>query len=158
MQGEVHAPYELAVNKDMPEFRIVGTAIPSLNQYIDKVGKVTGWTTGVVGHTCVTIKKGGTNERLRCQDLVTNVADEGDSGSPVFTINPDETITLLGVLWGRITYFKGSYENGDDQVWTVISAVANIQQDLGSMAVTPPTTSSTTDPEPCEPQPGQVTC
>ena len=93
----------------------------------NKVGRTTGWTQGTVTHTCANIGVSGTNIVLLCQDIVENtevqIVAAGDSGSPVFRINADGNVTLLGNLWGG---------NSSGTLF-VHSPIANIERELGTL-------------------------
>jgi hypothetical protein len=69
-------------------------------QWVDKVGRTTGWTKGVVTHTCINIVM-PPNRQLLCQYLMTNMAGPGDSGSPVF-LQFGGNAQVTGMLWGGI--------------------------------------------------------
>jgi hypothetical protein len=72
--------------------------------------------TGVQGSTIV----------LLCQTFVTAssvIVQGGDSGSPVFAINPNGSATLLGGLWG-------GNQSGTQFVY---SPIANIRAELGAL-------------------------
>ncbi len=95
---------------------------------IQKVGRTTGWTSGNVRNTCVTVNVSGTNITLLCQTIVQNSGTQivagGDSGSPVFT--GSSNVTLVGILWG-------GNSSGDLFVFSPFSA---IQDELGEMDAT----------------------
>lgn len=92
---------------------------------VNKVGRTTGWTSGVVGATCVTVNVSGSKVQLLCQTIVENnsavIVGPGDSGSPVF-IGSSGSVTLAGILWG------GSPDGG----LFVFSPLKNIKNELGA--------------------------
>jgi hypothetical protein len=95
---------------------------------MQKVGRTTGWTSGNVTNTCVTVNVSGSNIQLLCQTIVQNpgtmIVQGGDSGSPVFT--GSSNVTLQGILWG-------GNSAGDLFVFSPFKAV---QDELGSMDAT----------------------
>lgn len=95
---------------------------PAVGEYMDKMGRTTGWTYGEVSKTCVDVESGDIM-RL-CQDFAKYGSDKGDSGSPVF-IWHGSTVTLQGIHWGST----------GDGANAIFSAMANIEYDLGSMSV-----------------------
>jgi hypothetical protein len=68
---------------------------------------------------------------IRCQGWVSLSSAKGDSGAPVFAMNADGTVTLLGMLWGRVTT--------DGQEYASFSSLGRIEMDLGSLQVMPAT-------------------
>ena len=87
------------------DFRIRGEqADPVQGEIADKVGRTTGWTTGVTTRTCVDIIAVGTTHIRLCQVLVGGIVDGGDSGSSVFRRKGGNyNVVLLGILWGGST-------------------------------------------------------
>ena len=99
----------------------------TVGQTLDKVGRTTGWTEGTVTNSCVNVGVSGSNIVLLCQDIVQNtvqIVGAGDSGSPVFFISGGSTVTLHGTLWG----------GNSSGTLLVYSPIANIEQELGSLA------------------------
>lgn len=108
------------------EFAITAEGPATVGDTANKVGRTTGWTEGTVSRTCVNTGVSGTNIVLLCQDFVENtvqIVDGGDSGSPVFRINADGFVTLLGNLWGG---------NSSGTLF-VYSPIANIERELGAL-------------------------
>jgi hypothetical protein len=95
----------LTVSTTAPRFTITGTASsPSVGQTVNKMGRTTGWTRGLVASTCVNVNVSGTNITQLCQATVNAGVAGGDSGSPVFTASTTgTTATLVGILWGGST-------------------------------------------------------
>jgi hypothetical protein len=95
---------------------------------VQKVGRTTGWTSGNVTNSCVTVNVSGSNVQMLCQTLVQRsgsvIVQGGDSGSPVFT--GSSNVTLRGILWGGNT-------SGD---LFVFSPLKSIQDELGSFNAT----------------------
>ena len=85
-------------------FSVAGEGVASIGHTANKVGRTTGWGQGVVTRTCTHTGVSGSNIVLLCQTFVENssavIAQGGDSGSPVFRIVSDNSVTLLGNLWG----------------------------------------------------------
>ena len=91
-------------------FRIVSDSYTGVGVGVDVdfVGRTSGWKTGTIGSTCMTIKYDNSHDRrLLCQDAVYNViAQQGDSGAPVFQVtNSPNTndVRLLGIAVARWT-------------------------------------------------------
>lgn len=66
---------------------------------LEKIGATTGWTAGVVTGTCVYHSDGVGGGRM-CNGVVAAGANHGDSGSPVFWMDPQGAYHLMGILWG----------------------------------------------------------
>jgi hypothetical protein len=110
----------------MGEFAITGEGTAALNSTVGKVGRSTGWTQGTLTRTCVNTAVSGTAKLLLCQNFVESASQivvGGDSGSPVFRLNSDGNVTLLGNLWGG---------NGAGTLF-VYSPIANIERELGPL-------------------------
>jgi hypothetical protein len=108
------------------EFSISGNGAAAVGQTANKVGRTTGWTQGRVTRTCVNTGVSASNIVLLCQDFVENdgqIVAGGDSGSPVFRINNNGRVTLLGNLWGG---------NSSGTLF-VYSPIANIEHELGRL-------------------------
>lgn len=68
---------------------------------IYKIGRTSGWTSGVVTNTCQDTAQAGTNIYLLCQHLGSITNQAGDSGSPVFTWDGSGNyVDLHGITWG----------------------------------------------------------
>jgi hypothetical protein len=102
----------------------------SFSGTLHKVGRTTGWSSGNVTNSCATVNVSGSNIQLLCQTLVQNpdavIAQGGDSGSPVFRLGSQNSVELVGILWG------GS-SSGDRFVF---SPLKNVQDELGSFTAT----------------------
>jgi hypothetical protein len=72
---------------------VVGSAV-------NKVGRTTGWSQGVVTAVCANTNVSGTNITQLCQSFVSATVGSGDSGSPVFQIDSGTDVGLVGILWG----------------------------------------------------------
>jgi hypothetical protein len=108
-------------------FTIAGTGSAAQGQLVNKIGVTTGWTYGQVSATCADINITGSSYTLLCQNIVVAGADNGDSGSPVFTWTKGTSVTLLGILWGGGTI-------GGQTVFA-FSPFGSIQQELGTLRV-----------------------
>lgn len=93
----------------------------TIGRVLNKVGRTTGWSQGPVSRTCVNTSVQGSQVMQLCQTFVDAAVDGGDSGSPVFGITSGDNVQLVGILWGG----GSSYY--------VMSPLANIQQELGSI-------------------------
>jgi hypothetical protein len=108
------------------EFAIRGQGPATVGETGNKVGRTTGWTQGIVTRTCVNTGVSASNIVLLCQDFVENtvqIVAGGDSGSPVFRINSNGNVTLLGNLWG----------GNSSGTRFVYSPIANIERELGAL-------------------------
>ena len=86
-----------------PYFEITGTAKPIVGQTVHGVGRTTGWKSGVVLGTCeFFLNYDPSWQHLSCMGKVDYRAAVGDSGGPVFSLNPDGSATLLGLAEGLI--------------------------------------------------------
>ena len=95
-----------------------------MGQTVNKVGRTTGWSQGVVTNTCVNTNVSGSDITELCQNFVSATVGSGDSGSPVFAIGSGSNVALVGILWG-----------GSGASSFVYSPIANIHDDLGNFAV-----------------------
>lgn len=73
--------------------------------YVQKMGWVSGWTTGYINQTCsdhlMTNEKTGETVLMKCSMSSYMNTKEGDSGGPLFTLDPIAgDVRLLGTLWG----------------------------------------------------------
>jgi hypothetical protein len=103
------------------EFNIIGRYTGSLpvNTYLDKTGRTSGSTYGLVTNSCVTIGN------LRCQDISKVWSEGGDSGSPVYVWQANNDVLLHGVMWGG---------PGSDYSTTYSSRLGGIEADLGALS------------------------
>lgn len=93
------SPGSLTIDALNPTFQVTGEQLSSIQgQTVEKVGRTTGWTGGVVNHSCVSVGPGG--YWFECQTEVATAVAPGDSGSPVFVWGNGNTITAAGILWG----------------------------------------------------------
>jgi hypothetical protein len=82
-----------------PYFEIIGTVDPIVGQTMHKVGRTTGWTSGVVTSTC-TIATYAIGPSSRCVGRALLDSFGGDSGGPVFSLNNNDTAMLVGIHEG----------------------------------------------------------
>ena len=96
---------------------------------VNKVGRTTGWTQGVVTAKCANVAVSGTNIINLCQDLVENnsakIVEGGDSGSQVFALTSGDNVTLVGLLWG----------GNSSGTMFVYSPIENVERELGPLTV-----------------------
>ena len=97
---------------------------------VNKVGRTTGWSQGMVTATCVDTGVSRTKIVQLCQTHVSATVGSGDSGSPVFKLGGGagaDDVSLSGILWGG--------NNAGTSL--VFSPLANIQRsdELGTLAV-----------------------
>jgi hypothetical protein len=115
----------LTVDLNNPRMRIEGELPqPRVGQVLDKIGRTTGWTYGIVDQTCVNLA----TQRgiILCQDFTREMhSGQGDSGSPMFVWG-GSTVRLAGLHWGRAS-------PGGRSV-AIMSSMANIRADLGAFS------------------------
>jgi len=97
--------------------------------FVEKVGRTTGWTGGYVTNTCEHVFFGGVG-RL-CNTTVQAGAGHGDSGSPVFWQSySNQYYYLAGILWGGIvgddgvsgsTYYLSNWYNVDYELGSILN-------------------------------------
>jgi hypothetical protein len=125
----------LAVNPTTGKYKVFNIVAewtyPSVGYAMEKVGRTTGWTYGVVTQTCVDTGVNGTNIVQLCQDFVkrsgANIVAGGDSGSPAFYWYGGNQIALSGLLWG------GGSSDGVYNDTFVFSPMGNIEYELGAL-------------------------
>lgn len=111
-----------------PQFTIVAEQMRGVvGQRLNKVGRTTGWTSGVITETCVDINITASEITQLCQDLVDARVAGGDSGSPVFGLNTDGTVFLAGILWGSST----NLETGHVQF--IMSPLQQVKNEIGDL-------------------------
>ena len=121
--GRAYSQAYLNLDAQDPYFEIIGTAIPIVGQTVHKVGRATGWTSGVVTSTCTTTTYGS-----RCVGRALLDSFSGDSGGPVFSLNNDDTAMLVGIhqgsgvddaIFARVdqALTKLFYDRGITDVW-----------------------------------------
>lgn len=90
---------------------------------VNKVGRTTGWTQGMITNTCANTGVSGSRIMQLCQTFVSAGVGAGDSGSDVFQIASGSNVKLAGILWG------GS-SNGAQFVF---SPFGNVTRELGAL-------------------------
>ena len=104
-------------------FSVTSEGSAVVGDVVNKVGRTTGWTQGVVSATCVNTGVSGSNIVQLCQTFVDAGVGGGDSGSDVFAQTGASSARLLGILWGG---------NASGTLF-VYSPIANIEQELGPL-------------------------
>jgi hypothetical protein len=99
-RGRIARPDALGSLNYTSSWTINSTGTPVVGQTLNKVGRTTGWTAGLVTNTCVNTGVSGTRFVQLCQFFVTAGVGSGDSGSPVFVTGSSSNVTLMGILWG----------------------------------------------------------
>ena len=90
---------------------------------VNKVGRTTGWTSGIITNKCVNTGVQGSRIVQRCQTFVSAGVGGGDSGSDVFQVLNGTNVMLAGVLWG----------GNSSGTQFVYSAFANVVAELGPL-------------------------
>lgn len=103
-------------------------------QPVMRTGRSLGQRTGTIDRGCVDLTAGFSGSvRLLCQTTVFAAVYCGDSGGPVFRVNEDGNVTLLGIMWGgsgqcvQTTSSNPYYGN-----FLVFSGIWNVRADLDS--------------------------
>ena len=104
-------------------FNVTSEGNAVVGDVVNKVGRTTGWTQGVVTNTCVNTGVSGSNIVQLCQTFVDAGVGGGDSGSDVFGLTGGNSVRLLGILWGG---------NGAGTQF-VYSPITNVEQELGPL-------------------------
>lgn len=114
-------------------FRVVSEQRnPVLGEVVNKVGRTTGWTFGEVFATCVNVNITASTITQLCQSRSRAGVGGGDSGSPVFTSNTDETVNLTGILWGSSTNVVTG------EVTSIFSPFSGVERELGDLDTAEP--------------------
>ena len=88
-----------SLDPDHPYFEVSGIRRPVSGETVHKVGRSSGWTTGEIRGTCVAQVSIGEPARSVCSaDGFSMHIMGGDSGSPVFAIEPDGRVSILGIV------------------------------------------------------------
>ena len=97
------------INPRDPTITTLGRKLElTVNEEIDKIGALTGWTFGTVTDTCVD-KKNKNDVEFKCSYAAEFVVGNGDSGSPVFEyLDVGRGWAWLGgMIWGGRTWQAG---------------------------------------------------
>jgi hypothetical protein len=148
----------LEVSTTEPSFTVVGETLFPLDGEgvtLEKVGRTTGWTSGLLSGTCMHTNVADTNVTLLCQYRVLRssgplikIVDQGDSGSPVFRRVSDSGANLYGLLWG-----------GDDEgTRFIFSSMLFLHLDLFPLTASDFPTSRPTPPRPIGCPVGEKCC
>jgi hypothetical protein len=126
IRGAIARPFAgtIDIDHNNPKFRIISDTDPALvGHTVNKVGKTTGWTLGMVTQTCVP-QNVNPNLTYLCMNRASYTSAGGDSGAPVFRkVDSPQSGDVkiygihLGVLEGTST--------------RVFSPIGNIYADLG---------------------------
>jgi hypothetical protein len=110
--------------------------ISATNAYVvsgmtmDKIGRRTGWTYGLITATCADVNMNG--DRTTCTGRGQLYGGTGDSGGPVFAWDGEDG----AILYGITTALDAGGEYGDEFDGTVyFSRYPAIENDLGSLSV-----------------------
>ncbi len=104
-------------------FNVTSEGNAIVGDVVNKVGRTTGWTQGVVTQTQVNTAVSGTKIVQLDQTFVSAGVGAGDSGSDVFGQTGGSSVRLLGILWG-----------GNSQgTQFVYSPIGNVEQELGPL-------------------------
>lgn len=119
---------------------------------MEKMGRTTGWTTGLISRTCANTNVSNSSITMLCQYFVDAGVGPGDSGSPVFYWWDPVQVTLFGILWG----------GNDPGTQYVFSWIGHVEQELGHLNVFQGTGGGEEPPPPpppgeCE-DPSQIIC
>jgi len=114
-----------------PTITITHTWVTSVeNDVLDKIGRTSGWTWGVVTETCEDIA-GESKVRILCADVVRMLTGDGDSGAPVFEYYSDGTAEFRGIVYANRDH-RASDDFGRE---TIFQDLEQIERDLGSLTV-----------------------
>ena len=90
---------QLSLDPDDPYFEVAGFRRPVSGEVIHKVGRSSGWTSGEIRGTCVArVSIGEPAQSVCSSDGFSMHVIAGDSGSPVFAIEADGRVSILGVV------------------------------------------------------------
>ena len=112
----------IAINTSQPRFYVTSEFPESVvGEFIGKVGRTTGWTTGEITATCVSYT--GESFKSLCMDRATTANEQGDSGGPVFYVldYAQSTVSMVGIHAGRTLIYYPCC--GWQQVFTPMSVV-----------------------------------
>lgn len=116
----------VTISGSFPRLTVIGKVQnPVAGEVLDKVGRTTGWSFGLVSSTCVDSNVANTNITLFCQSFVNAGVGSGDSGSPVFKyVIAQNGAVFYGLLWGSSSSTR-----------FVMSPVSGIERELGVVTV-----------------------
>jgi hypothetical protein len=105
LSAGVGGPGSLDIDQLQPYFDVTtkwgASSDAPVGTSLHKVGSWSGWTTGQVTRTNLSIfQVGGDGKFLRGQWETSIWSEGGDSGSPVFAVLGNPNVALHGVLWG----------------------------------------------------------
>ena len=112
---------------------------------LDKVGITTGWTYGVVRHTCYDKWDGFYRLAVLCNDIVEMPVYHGDSGSPVFQYSEESgSAYLWGILWAGNNHGRDPYPIDPVDMtrrayrFAFVSRMEYVRKSLGDLVVAGP--------------------
>lgn len=118
----------ILIDHTYPRFRITSTGAALVGLSVNKVGQRTGWTSGAVTHTCVTVERhrdANVWDTLLCQYGTSYGHAQGDSGAPVFRLsNSSGDVQLLGL-------HHGQWRDPSGQVRAFYSPIGGVYADMG---------------------------
>lgn len=122
-----HGAGQCYMSFSTPRFYSKGSAAPIQGMQTEKVGRTTGWSTGIVTSTCSDITD-DLGHKYVCNGMATNWVEAGDSGSPLFYWwwsygSNISTVEQIGLIWGSGT------QN------TLFSPWSSVAADLGTINV-----------------------
>lgn len=133
--GCEHCVQSLVIDSSEPTLLISGRNDNVFeNETLNKIGQTSGWTRGNVEDTCDDFPSGPEGEPSwvkQCSDRVDLNVDLGDSGSPVFSVLPDGTVELRGIVHSEQECCLGYHD-----AW--MSDLNQIEKDLGNLIVHDP--------------------
>ena len=125
----VISPGSIEINAGDPVFEITATEERGiyLDNHVDKVGRMSGWTRGTRTEGCIDVYPYGALNRLHCVDVGNFYSEGGDSGSPVFLVTN-------GVAYPARVMLRGVYHGTKNQSNTqsVYSTMTGIWNDFFS--------------------------
>jgi hypothetical protein len=113
------------IDESNPTLPIVGLVRNNIvGEYLDKMGRTSGWTYGAVAETCEdrNLRRfDGEERRVYCMDRINTTAEPGDSGGPVFRL-----VSSNGAYSAEIRGIVSA-----EGLW--LSDVRQIEVDLGAL-------------------------
>lgn len=124
----------ITIDPSRPRFHVSGVVNggwPYTGEWLNKIGFSTGWTYGDVIATCADVPRRDPLHptpaiTMMCQDVLHGANAKGDSGAPIFELDASDNAYVAGIEWG-----------GDLSNQIVMSAIGNIENQLGDLIITP---------------------
>jgi hypothetical protein len=112
-------------NSFIPIGWVRGNRLPVMS-FVNKIGQRSGWTVGEVYDQCYDMANWesgyGFTVNIECTTIATYVSLSGDSGAPVFQLNPYDGNSLAGMHIGSVTGFGG-------EIYSVFTGIVNLGLD-----------------------------